>query len=156
MPESVSSSGSTTSYLKGSIKIPKQKWDLLPENSEISYVRNDGKFVKKCFVKIIYEKNGEKYMLCSNKLNKYNNDKYYSEYRLKFSSISELYKKVSQDSVIEYKLIRAKLEKELDEMKTKIAELEERVKAEEESGKKIIKLIKYLHNIKNLEELKKI
>lgn len=168
MPSSVSSNTSLSStttinispanlnYLKGSIKIPKQKWDSMPENSEISYVRLDGKFVKKSYVKIFYEKNEEKYMLCSNKLQKFNNDKYYSEYRVKLSSVYDIYKRVSQDSIIEYKLIKAKLEKELNYLKTKIEGLEERIKNEEESSKKIIKLIKHLHNIKSLDELKKL
>lgn len=145
---------STTDYLKGSIKIPKSKWNSLPENSEISYIRKDGKFVKKSFIKIVYEKNGEKYMLCSNKLNKYANDKYYSEYRVKLSTLSELYKRVSQDSIIEYKLIKLKLEKELDSMRLRLENFENRLKSEEESSKKIVKLIKHLHNIKSLDELK--
>ncbi len=165
MPESVTSDtslgsqakqGDNSSYLAGSIRIPKNKWSSLPENSEISYYRKDGKFVKKSFIKIFYEKNGEQYMLCSNKLAKFAGDKYYSEYRLKLSTLSEIYKRVSQDSIIEYKLIKVRLEKELQSMKSKIESLENRIKSEEESSKKIIKLIKHLHNIKSLDELKKI
>jgi len=153
---SINISPANLNYLKGSIKIPKQKWNSIPENSEISYIRLDGKFVKKSYVKIFYEKNDEKYMLCSNKLQKYNNDKYYSEYKVKLSAISDIYKRVSQDSIIEYKLIRAKLEKELDTLKARIVSLEEKIRNEEESSKKIVKLIKHLHNIKSLDELKKL
>jgi hypothetical protein len=136
------------------IPIPKNKWTKLPDNSQISYLRNDGKMVKSAFVKVIYNKNGEDYIMCGSKLNKFPGDKYYTEYRLKLSSVKSLWKKISQDSIIEYKLIKAKLEMELNTMKNKIEELEERLKKEEDSSKKIVKLIKHLHNIKNLDELK--
>lgn len=152
----VQKSKDDSAYLAGSIRIPKNKWTSLPENSEISYYRKDGKFVKKSFIKVFYEKNNEKYMMCSNKLAKYAGDKYYSEYRVKLSTLAEMYKRVSQDSIIEYKLIRVKLEKELETMKYTIESLESRLKAEEESSKKIIKLIKHLHNISSLDQLKKL
>lgn len=152
----VTKSKEDTAYLAGSIRIPKSKWASLPENSEISYFRKDGKFVKKSFIKIFYEKNNERYMLCSNKLAKFACDKYYSEYRVKLGTLAEIYKKVSQDSIIEYKLIRVKLEKELDSMRQTIQSLESRLRAEEESSKKIIKLIKHLHNITSLDQLKKL
>lgn len=153
-----SSNGSKGKNIKapdnGHIPIPKNKWISLPDNSQISYLRNDGKFVKSAFIKIIYNKEGEDYIMCANKLNKFAGDKYYSEYRLKLSNVKSLWKKISQDSIVEYKLIRAKLENELDIMRNKVEELEERIKKEEESSKKIVKLIKYLHNIQNLDELK--
>lgn len=143
-------------HLQGSIKIPKSKWASLPDNSEICYFRNDGKFVKKCFIKTFYEKSGDKYVICSNKLNRAQGDKYYSEYRLKLSNIKEIYKRVSQDSIIEYKLIKVRLDKEIENLKEVIAGLEARLSKEEESSKRIVKLIKHLHNIKSLDELKKI
>jgi hypothetical protein len=143
-------------HLQGSIKIPKSKWGSLPDNSEICYFRNDGKFVKKCFIKTFYEKNGDKYVICSNKLNRAQGDKYYSEYRLKLSNIKEIYKRVSQDSIIEYKLIKVRLDKEIEGLKEIINNLETRLSKEEESSKRIVKLIKHLHNIKSLDELKKI
>ena len=144
------------SYLKGSIQIPKNSWSKIPENSEISYYRTDGKFVKKCFVKVFYEKNGEQYILCSNKLYRTPGDKYYSEFRLKLQSVKEIYKRVSGDSVIEYKLIKIKLDKEISSLKELVSSLTARLEKEEESSRKIIKLIKHLHNIKSLDELKNI
>jgi hypothetical protein len=159
MPSSVASAESNSSagsakksndiaiHLQGSIKIPKSKWGSLPDNSEICYFRNDGKFVKKCFIKTFYEKSGDKYVICSNKLNRAQGDKYYSEYRLKLSNIKEIYKRVSQDSIIEYKLIKARLDKEIDVLKETISGLEARLTKEEESSKRIVKLIKHLHDI---------
>ncbi len=149
-----SNSERAVSQSNGFIPIPKNKWKQIPDNSQISYTRNDGKHVKSAYLKVSYSKDGEDYFLCGNKLNKYANDKYYSEYRLKLSNVKNIWKKISQDSIIEYKLIRAKLEAEVADMKSKIEELEERLKREEESSKKIVKLIKHLHNIKNLDELK--
>jgi len=144
------------SYLKGSIQIPRNSWGKLPENSEISYYRTDGKFVRKCFVKAFYEKNGQQYMLCSNKLYRTPGDKYYSEFRLKLQNIKDIYKRVSGDSVIEYKLIKIKLDKEISTLKDLVSSLNARLEKEEESSRKIIKLIKHLHNIKSLDELKNI
>lgn len=148
------SHGGVVSKSNGFILIPNNKWKQIPDNSQISYTRKDGKHVKSAYLKVSYSKDGEDYFLCGNKLNKYANDKYYSEYRLKLSNVDTLWKKISQDSIIEYKLIRAKLESELASMRSVIENLEERLKKEEESSKKIVKLIKHLHNIKNLDELK--
>lgn len=149
-----SNSEKVVSKSNGFILIPKNRWKQIPDNSQISYDRKDGKHVKSAYLKVSYSKDGEDYFLCGNKLNKYANDKYYSEYRLKLSNVDNIWKKISQDSIIEYKLIRAKLEAELSEMRSIIERLEERLKKEEDSSKKIVKLIKHLHNIKNLDELK--
>jgi len=133
-------------YLKGSIKIPKSKWTLLPEGSEISYYRNDGKFVKRAFVKLFYKsKESEDYVMCSNKLHKFEGDTYYSEFRLKLSNVQDIYKRISQDSIIEYKLIKAKLDQTIEELSDKINVLTQRLEEESEKTKTLAKLFKQLY-----------
>ena len=43
-------------YLKNSILIPKDQWIYLPINSFISYFKEDGKFVKGGYIKLIFSK----------------------------------------------------------------------------------------------------
>jgi ElaB/YqjD/DUF883 family membrane-anchored ribosome-binding protein len=135
-------------YLKGSIKIPEQRWKDLPENSEISYLRKDGKFVKRCFIKVIYARDEVDYILCANKLTRYNNDKYYSEYKLRFDSLDEIWKRVTQDAIIEYKLIRAKVENDIQKLVDRIETLESLLKDESEKTQKLARLVKHFVNAK--------
>lgn len=131
-------------YLKGSIKIPKDKWHILPEGSEISYYRDNGKFVKRAFIKLYYNKNDEDYFMCSNKLHKFPGDSYYSEFRLKLGAVTEIYKRISQDSIIEYKLIKAKLDQTIEELSNKIYDLTERLNQEADKTRALAKIVKQL------------
>jgi ElaB/YqjD/DUF883 family membrane-anchored ribosome-binding protein len=134
-------------YLKGSIKIPEAMWRSLPEGSEISYFRKDSKFVKRAFVKIFYvSKKGDNYAVCSNKLHKFVGDTYYNEYHLKLDKVESIYKRVSQDSVVEYKLIKAKLEASIEELESKVDALSERLVEEAEKTKTLAKLVKQLYS----------
>lgn len=133
-------------YLKGSIKIPNSKWTLLPEGSEISYYRNDGKFVKRAFIKHFYKSKEEDYVMCSNKLHKFQGDTFYTEFRLKLSNVREIYKRISQDAIIEYKLIKARLDQTIDEMANKINLLTTRLEEEADKTKTLAKLVKQLYD----------
>lgn len=148
-------------YLKGSILIPKTKWKDLYDNSNISYIKNDGGFVKSGFIKLIYNKDGEDYIRYGSKLDRYNNDKYYKEFTVKFSNIKELYKKIDNSAIIEYRLIKDNVEKiiskfteELTLLDEKFNNLDEKINKLDKNHIKIINLIKKLHNINSLDDIK--
>ncbi len=73
-------------YLKNSILIPKDQWKTLPVNSFISYFKEDGKFVKGGYIKLIFNKkdseNDNDYLIYGTKIDKYTNDKYYKEFTI--------------------------------------------------------------------------
>lgn len=134
-------------WLRGCIEIPRNKWTQLPDNSQICYFKKDGKFVKSGYVKLHYSKDGEDYVRYGSKLGSWNGDKYYKEFTIKLSNIKQIYKRVSQDAIFEYKLIQLSMDK-------KIAELSARQDQLDAASKKIVRLIKKLHNIKSLEDMR--
>ena len=147
-------------YLKGCIEIPKERWVDIPLNSQICYYKNDNKFVKAGFVKLIFNKKDQDYMIYGTKLDKYTNDKYYKEFTIKLSNVKKLYKRIDQDAIVEYKLIKASIsntlkeyEKNILELNSKINILEERLNKEEKNSRKILKLIKYLHKSESLDNI---
>lgn len=140
-------------YIKSCIKIPRSSWTSIPDNSQICYFKKDGKFVKSGFVKLSYSKNGNDFIRYGSKLSPMAGDKYYREFTINLSNISQIYKKVSQDAIWEYKLIRLETSKKMEEFETKLAEMQERVDQSENSAKKIVKLIKRLHKIQSLDDL---
>jgi hypothetical protein len=149
-------------YLKGSILIPKDQWKDLHDNSNISYIKNDGGFIKSGFIKLIYNKDDEDYIRYGTKLDRYANDSYYKEFTVKFSSIKKLYKKIDNSAIIEYKLINEKIKstlsgftEELKLLDEKFNELNVKMVKLEENNVKIVNLIKKLHNLKSLEDIKK-
>ena len=95
-------------FLKNSIQIPKEQWPTLPINSYISYYKEDGKFIKGGYIKLIFSKKDPK-----------------------------------SDDINDYLIYGTKLDNE-----KKIIKLEE-------NHYKTIKLIKNLHNIKNLDNVNK-
>ena len=150
-------------YLKGSILIPKTQWKDLYENSNISYIKNDGGFVKSGYIKLIYSKDDEDYIRYGSKLDRYNNDRYYKEFSVKFSNIKELYKKIDNSAIIEYKIIKTNIKntlatftEDLVKLDEKFNDLNEKINKLDENHIKIIKLIKTLHNIKSLDDIKNI
>lgn len=147
-------------YIKGCILIPSDRWLDIPLNSQICYYKNDNKFVKGGFVKLIFNKKDEDFIIYGTKLDKYNNDKYYKEFTIKLSNIKEIYKRIDQDAIVEYKLINANISKKLKEyekyiadLKTHIDSLELRLNKEEANSRKILKLIKYLHKSSSLDNI---
>ena len=78
-------------YLKGSILVPKNQWKDLYDNSNISYIKNDGGFVKSGFIKLIYNKDDEDYIRYGSKLDRYNNDKYYKFLFFLFTNKTKIY-----------------------------------------------------------------
>lgn len=148
-------------YLKGSILIPKSQWKELYDNSNISYIKTDGGFVKSGFIKLIYNKDNEDYIRYGSKLDKYTNDKYYKEFTVKFSNIKELYKKIDNSAIIEYKLIKerinttlSKFTEDISNINDKINSLQDKINKLDENHIKVVKLIKTLHNIKSLDDIK--
>lgn len=157
------SSDDITEYLKGSILIPKIQWKDLYENSNISYIKNDGGFVKSGYIKLIYNKDDEDFIRYGTKLDRYNNDKYYKEFTVKFSNIKELYKKIDNSAILEYKIIKKNIKdslttftEELTRLDDKVNELNEKLNKLDDNHIKIVKLIKTLHNIKSLDDIKNI
>jgi len=146
-------------FLKNSILIPKEQWNSLPVNSFISYIKNDDKFVKGGYIKLIFQKKDNDYLIYSSKLDKYNNDRYYKEFTINLNNIKEIYKKIDVSAIIEYQIIKTNLnniiEKFKSEINNKLEELNSKINKLDENNKKTIKLIKNLHNIKNLETLNK-
>jgi hypothetical protein len=149
-------------YLKNSILIPKEQWLTLPVNSFISYIKNDGKFIKGGFIKLIFKKKEKDYLIYSSKLDKYNNDKYYKEFTINLENIKEIYKKIDSSAIIEYQIIKTNINNFLDKFKTdihniynKIEDLNIKINKIEDNNKKTIKLIKNLHGIKSLDDIKK-
>ena len=59
-------------FLKNSILIPKDQWLSLPLNSYISYIKNDDKFIKGGYIKLIFNKKNNDYLIYGSKLDKYN------------------------------------------------------------------------------------
>jgi len=150
-----------TEYLKNSILIPNEQWKSLPTNSFISYYKEDGKFIKGGYIKLIYTKNNNDYLIYGTKLDKYNNDKYYKEFTINLSNIKEIYKKIDQSAIIEYQIIKNNISKiisttntKIEEIITKIMNMEKKIIKLEENHYKTLKLIKNLHNIKSLDSIK--
>lgn len=150
-----------TEYLKNSILIPNDQWKSLPINSFISYYKEGGKFIKGGYIKLIFTKNNNEYLIYGTKLDKYNNDKYYKEFTINLSNIKEIYKKIDQSAIIEYQIIKNNISKiisvtntKIEEIITKITNMEKKIIKLEENHYKTVKLIKNLHNIKNLENVK--
>lgn len=148
-------------YLKNSILIPKDQWTSLPINSFISYYKDDGKFIKGGFIKLIFTKKNNNYLIYGTKLDKYNNDKYYKEFTINLSNIKELYKKIDQSAIIEYQIIKKNVSNllsitntKIDDLLTKLTNMEKKIIKLEENHYKTLKLIKNLHNIKNLDTVK--
>ncbi len=140
-------------YLKSFILIPKQNWTTMPDNSQIAYYKNDGKFVKSGYVKLIYSKNGDDFIRYGSKLSQMPNDKYYKEFTINLSNISKIYKKISQDAIWEYRIIRAETSKKMEEFERQLADMSEKLEQSEKCSKKIVKLIKRLHKIKSLDDI---
>lgn len=156
--------GQIKEIIKNSILIPKDKWEQIPINSQICYYKNDGKFVKGGYVKLIYTKNEKNFLVYSNKLDKYNNDRYYKEFTINLSSIDKIYKKIDQSAVMEYEIIKnnintvinelsLKLEK-LENVNSKLEEIEKKIVRLESNHYKIVQLIKKLHNINTIDSVK--
>lgn len=150
-------------YLKGSILVPKNQWKDLYDNSNISYIKNDGGFVKSGFIKLIYNKDDEDYIRYGSKLDRYNNDKYYKEFTVKFSNIKELYKKIDNSAIMEYKLIKENVKntlsnftEELTRLDDKVNELNEKIIKLDENNKKIVKVLIKLRSIKSIDDIKNI
>lgn len=148
-------------YLKSSISIPKDQWETLPVNSFISYIKEDGKFIKGGYVKLIFNKKNNTYMIYGTKLDKYNNDKYYKEFTINLSNIKEIYKKIDQSAILEYQIIKTNITKlidntnnKLEEILTRLSQSEKKIIKLEENHYKTLKLIKNLHNIKSLDNIK--
>lgn len=150
-------------YIKESLLIPSDKWESIPINSNICYIKKDGKFVKGGYVKLIYTKNEKLFLVYSNKLDKYNNDKYYKEFTINLASIDKIYKKIDQSAIMEYEIIKnninkvitefsTKLEK-LDNIFNKIDDIEKKIVKLETNHYKIVKLIKKLHNINTIDNV---
>jgi hypothetical protein len=155
-------------FLKNSILIPKDQWEKLPINSYISYTKEDNKFIKGGYIKLIFQKNNNTYLIYGTKIDKYNNDRYYKEFTINLSNIKDIYKKIDQSAIIEYQVIKnniitlidntnKKLEDILIKMQkneNKIQQIEKKIIKIEENHYKTIKLIKNLHNIKSLDTIK--
>jgi len=150
-------------YLKDAITIPREQWMNLYMNSHICYRKNDGGFVRSGYIKLSFtSKDGEDCIRYGTKIDRYNNDKYYREFTVKLSNIKELYKKVDQSAIMEYKIIKTNIAnslseftKSIEEVSEKINMIEERLIKLEDNHIKTIKLIKKLHNINSLDDLKK-
>jgi hypothetical protein len=155
-------------FLKNSIQIPKEQWPTLPINSYISYYKEDGKFIKGGYIKLIFSKKDPKsddindYLIYGTKLDKYTNDKYYKEFTINLSNIKDIYKKIDASAIIEYQIIKNNITKLINTTNTKIEEIvdkmlniEKKIIKLEENHYKTIKLIKNLHNIKNLDNVNK-
>lgn len=148
-------------YLKNSMSIPKDQWETIPVNSFISYYKEDNTFVKGGYVKLIFNKNNNIYLIYGTKLDKYQNDKYYKEFTINLTNIKEIYKKIDQSAIIEYQIIKNNISKlldnsnnKIDEIINKITNLEKKIIKLEENHYKTLKLIKTLHNIKTLDNVK--
>lgn len=149
-------------FLKNSILIPKEQWNSLPVNSFISYIKNDDKFIKGGYIKLIFQKKDNDYIIYSSKLDKYNNDRYYKEFTINLNNIKEIYKKIDSSAILEYKIIKTNINNILEQFKTqiidinnKIDELDKKINKLDDNNKKTIKLIKNLHNISSLDDIKK-
>lgn len=149
-----------TDFLKNSILIPKEQWETLPENAYISYYKDDDTFIKGGYVKLIFNKNNNNYLIYGTKVNKYNNDKYYKEFTINLSNIKEIYKKIDQSAIIEYQIIKNNISKFINETNSKLENIilklnstEKKIVKLEENHYKTLKLIKNLHKIKSLDNI---
>lgn len=144
-------------FLKNSILIPKDQWLSLPLNSYISYIKNDDKFIKGGYIKLIFNKKNNDYLIYGSKLDKYNNDKYYKEFTINLNNIKEIYKKIDVSAIIEYQIIKTNLNNIIEQFKSeindKLLELDNKINKIHDNNKKTIKLIKNLHNIHSLDEV---
>jgi hypothetical protein len=147
-------------FLKNSISIPKDQWEQLPINSYISYYKDDGKFIKGGYIKLIFNKKDNTYLIYGTKIDKYANDKYYKEFTINLSNIKELYKKIDQSAIIEYQIIKNNISKLIDNTNNKLEDIinrlnqtEKKIGKLEENHYKTLKLIKNLHNIKSLDKI---
>jgi len=148
-------------FLKDSILVNKEQWKSIPINSYISYIKGDDKFVKGGYVKLIYNKKDADYIVYGTKLDKYTNDKYYKEFTINLTNIKEIYKKVDQSAISEYKIIKNNIAvflttftNEITKINNKFEEVEKKIIKLEENHIKTLKLIKNLHNIKSLDDVK--
>jgi hypothetical protein len=155
-------------FLKNSILIPKEQWSTLPINSYISYYKEDGKFIKGGYIKLIFSKKDPKsdenndYLIYGTKIDKYTNDKYYKEFTINLSNIKDVYKKIDASAIIEYQIIKTNISKlinttniKIEEIIDKMSTIEKKITKLEENHYKTLKLIKNLHNIKNLDNVNK-
>jgi hypothetical protein len=155
-------------FLKNSIQIPKEQWSTLPINSYISYYKEDGKFIKGGYIKLIFSKKDSNsnensdYLIYGTKIDKYTNDKYYKEFTINLSNIKDIYKKIDASAIIEYQIIKNNITKlinttniKIEEIIDKMLNIEKKITKLEENHYKTIKLIKNLHNIKNLDNVNK-
>jgi len=148
-------------YLKNSILIPKEQWNNLPINAYISYKKDDGKFIKGGYIKLIFTKNNKDYLIYGTKIDKYNNDRYYKEFTINLDNILEIYKRIDQSAMLEYQIIKNNISKLLDHVNNKIDDIitrllntEKKITKLEDNHYKTLKLIKTLHNIKTLDNVK--
>lgn len=148
---------SVKEWLKGCILIPSDKWFELSDNSHISYVKKDGAFVKGGFIKLKWEKDGTKYFKYGTKLSSWNGDKYYKEFTLNLDNVESMYKRISQDAIFEYKLIKYQFEDKTQKLQSEVDSLKEELATQKaamlDSVRKIAGLIKKLHGIKSLEDI---
>lgn len=148
-------------YLKDSILIPRNEWSTLSIDSNISYFKNDGNFVKSGFIKTIYTNDNIEYIKYGTKINTYYNDKYYKEFTVNTTNIKELYKKIDKSAVIEFKIMNKNILNSINAFMDTISKLEneisnitERISKLEDNHVKTIKFIKKLHNIKSIDDVK--
>jgi hypothetical protein len=148
-------------FLKNSILVPKEQWKDIAINAYISYIKDDNKFIKGGYVKLIFEKNNNTYLIYGTKIDKYTNDRYYKEFTINLSNIKEIYKKIDQSAIMEYQIIKTHITKLIDNTNNKLEEIlnrlnntEKKIVKLEENHYKTLKLIKNLHNIKTLDNIK--
>jgi len=156
-------------YLKESILIPPEDWEKLAVGSNISYFKKDNNFIKSGFIKTIYRKDdttkgiSNLFILYGTKLNTYNNDKYYKEFTVNASNIKELYKRIDQSAILEYKIIKKNILNSMNTFVEKFNIIENNINAIndkilklENNHIKTINFIKKLHNIKSIDDVKHI
>jgi hypothetical protein len=110
-----------------------------------------------------FKKKDIDYLIYSSKLDKYNNDRYYKEFTINLNNIKEIYKKVDTSAIIEYQIIKkditaslSKFVTEIEKINNKLEELDNKINKVEENNKKTIILIKNLHKIKSLDDIKNV
>ena len=150
-------------YLKESILVPDEDWEKLSVGANISYYKKDGNFVKSGFIKAIYTNEGNTFIKYGTKLTTYPNDKYYKEFTVNMSNITEIYKRIDQSAILEYKIIKKSILSSMAAFAEKFTIIENELK---NINDKIIKLednhimtvrfIKKLHNIKSIDDIKNI
>ena len=150
-------------YLKDSILIPPEDWEKLAVGSNISYYKKDGNFIKSGFIKTIYIKDNNIFILYGTKLNSYSNDKYYKEFTVNASNIKELYKRIDASAILEYKIIKQNILNSMNVfiekfklIENEINTINEKISKLEINHTKTISFIKKLHNIKSIDDVKHI